>query len=55
MPKQFENPEAVKLENETVSDASSQTRIDREADKLARKSAKTEQKFDQENSHLFTK
>ena len=55
MPEQFENPKVVKLEDETVSDASSQTRIDREADKLARKSAKTEQKFDKENSHLISK
>jgi hypothetical protein len=55
MPEQFENPKAVKLEDETVSDASSQTRVDREAEKLARMSATTEKKFDNENSKLFSK
>jgi hypothetical protein len=55
MPEQFENPKAVKLEDQTVSDESSKTKIDRVAEKLAEKPAKTEQKFDKENSHLFTK
>jgi hypothetical protein len=55
MPKQFENPEATKLENETVSDASSQKRIDRVAEKAAQKPAKTEQRYDKSNNNLFSK
>jgi len=55
MTEQFANPEATKLEDETASDPSAQKKVDREADKLAGKPAKTEQKFDKENSNLFSK
>jgi hypothetical protein len=55
MPEEFANPEATKLEDETASDPSAQKKVDREADKLAGKPAKTEQKFDKENSNLFSK
>jgi len=55
MPKQFENPEATKVEDATIHDESAQTKVDRVADALAAKPAKTEQKFDKENSQLFSK
>jgi len=55
MPKQFENAETTKLEDEIVSDPSAQKRIERVADKAAQKPAKTEQKFDKENSSPFSK
>ena len=55
MPERFENPEAKKLEDEIVSDASPQKKIDRVAEKAAEKSTKTEQKFDKDNSNLFSK
>jgi hypothetical protein len=55
MPKQFENAEAAKLEDETDSNLSAQKRIERVADKAAQKPAKTEQKFDKENSNPFSK
>ena len=50
MPKQFENPAAAKLEDETVSDQSAQTKIDIIAEKAAAKPAKTEQKFDKDHT-----
>jgi hypothetical protein len=55
MPEQFENPEAVKVDDKTASDETAKKRIDRVAEKLASKPAKVEQKFDKENSILFTK
>jgi hypothetical protein len=55
MPEQFENPETTKLEDETVSDPSTQEKIDRVAEKAAEKPAKTEQKFDKDNNNLFSK
>lgn len=55
MSKQFENPEAVKVDDKTASDETAKQKIDRVADKLAEKPAKVEQKFDKENSTLFTK
>jgi hypothetical protein len=55
MAEQFANPEATKLEDETAPDESVQEKVDRVADKLAGKPAKTEQKFDKENSNLFSK
>jgi hypothetical protein len=54
MPKQFENPEARKLEDETVSDAAAEKRIDRVAEKAAGKAAKTEQSYDQDHT-IFSK
>jgi len=50
MPNQFENPEATKLEDETVADTTAQKKIERVADKAAAKPAKTEQKFDKEHT-----
>ena len=55
MSKQFENPNEAKVANETVSDSSSEQVINRLAEKAAEKSTKVEQKFDQENSTLFSK
>jgi hypothetical protein len=55
MPEQFENPNEVKVKDEAESDISPQQKIDRVADVLAAKSAKTQQKFDKDNSNLFTK
>jgi hypothetical protein len=49
MPEQFENSEATKLEDETVSDASAEKRIDRVAERAAEKSAKTEQRYDRDH------
>jgi hypothetical protein len=49
MPKQFENPQAVKLEDETVSDATAEKRIDRVAEKAAEKSAHTVQSYDKDH------
>jgi hypothetical protein len=49
MPEQFENPEAVKLENETVSDAAAQKRKERVAEKAAEKPSHTEQHYDQDH------
>jgi hypothetical protein len=50
MPEQFENPEATKLEDETVSDASAEKRIERVAEKAAEKSSKTEKNFDKQHT-----
>jgi uncharacterized protein YmfQ (DUF2313 family) len=50
MPEQFENPKVSKLEDETISDATAQQRIDRVAEKLAKKSSHTEEDFDKEHS-----
>lgn len=49
MPKQFENPEATKLEDETVSEATAEKRIDRVAEKAAEKSAHTAQSYDKDH------
>jgi hypothetical protein len=54
MPEQFENTDATKLENETVSEASAEKRIERVADKAAEQSAKTEQRYDRDHS-IFSK
>jgi hypothetical protein len=50
MPEQFENPEARKLEDETVSDTAAAKRIDRVAERAAEKAAKTEQSYDQDHT-----
>jgi hypothetical protein len=55
MQKQFENPEEEKLKEETVTNDSTQKRVDRVAEKAAEKSTKAEQRFDKENSNLFSK
>jgi hypothetical protein len=46
MPKQFENPDAAQIENETVSDATAEKRIDRVAEEAAEQASKTEQRYD---------
>jgi hypothetical protein len=55
MPEQFENPKEVKVKDEIVADETAKQKIDHVAGELAAKPAKTEKKFDQENSVLFTK
>jgi len=55
MSDQFQNPKETKVKDETESSTSSKTKVDQVADKLAGKPAKTEQKFDKENSGLITK
>lgn len=50
MPDQFENTEATKLEDETVSEATAEKRIDRVAEKAAEKSTKTEHRYDIDHS-----
>jgi hypothetical protein len=53
MPEPFENAEATKLEDETVSDASAQKRIERVAEKAAEKASHTEQSYEREPTDLF--
>jgi hypothetical protein len=53
MPEEFENPEATKVEDETVSDASAQKRIDRVAEKAAEKASHTEHSYERESTDLF--
>jgi hypothetical protein len=55
MPVQFENPQEEILEKETESGASTEKKINLVAEKAAKKSTKIEQKFDKENSSLFTR
>jgi hypothetical protein len=50
MPKQFENSQATKLENETVSDATAEKKIDRVAEKAAEKASKTVKDYDKEHT-----
>jgi hypothetical protein len=50
MAEQFENPEATKVEAETVSKVSAQKRIDRVAEKAAEGAANTEKKYDGEHT-----
>ena len=47
MSEQFENPEATKLEDKTVSDSTAQKHIERVAEKAAEKASHTEQDYDQ--------
>jgi len=54
MPDQFENPEVIKLENETTSDAAATKRIERVAEKAAEKASHTEQVYDQ-NHEIISK
>lgn len=50
VPEQFENQEAAKLKDETVSDTTAEERIDRVAEKAAEKSTKTEQRYDKDHN-----
>jgi hypothetical protein len=54
MPEQFENSETTKLEDETISDATAEKRIEHVADKAAEKSSKTEKRYDSDHS-IFSK
>ncbi|MGA8728308.1 MAG: hypothetical protein WB608_06120 [Terracidiphilus sp.] len=54
MPEQFKNSEATKLENQTISDASAEKKIERIAEKAAEKASKTENNYDKDHS-LFSK
>jgi hypothetical protein len=54
MPEQFENSETTKLEDETISEATAEKRIERVADKAAEKSARTEQRYDSDHN-IFSK
>jgi len=47
MPEEFENPEVIKLDDETVSGAAAQKRIEIIAEKAAEKSSRTENDYDQ--------
>jgi hypothetical protein len=49
MPEQFENPEATKLENDTVSNESPEKAIERIAEEAAQKSSLREKKFDKDH------
>jgi hypothetical protein len=53
MPEQFENPEAAKLEDETVSEESADKKIERVAEKAAVKGTKIEQEYDKDH-RIFT-
>jgi hypothetical protein len=53
MADQFENPEVIKVENETVADATTQKKIEPVAEKAAEKSSRTEQSYDQKSNDLF--
>jgi hypothetical protein len=55
MPQQFEESKAEKLQDEIVSDASPAKKIEHVAEKEAEKSTKTVQKYDSDNSQLFSK
>jgi hypothetical protein len=50
MTEQFENPEAEKLEEKLNSEASAEKRINLIAEKAAKKSTKTEQHYDKNNT-----
>jgi hypothetical protein len=54
MPEQFENPNATKVEDNTVSDPTAETRIDRVAEKAAEKSTKTVQHYEKDQT-IFSK
>jgi hypothetical protein len=54
MPEQFKDSEATKLENQTISDASAEKKIERIAEKAAEKASKTENNYDKDHT-LFSK
>ena len=53
MPTQFENPEATKLEDKTVSSETAENATERIAEKVAQKSTLTEHKYDKDHK-IFT-
>ncbi len=50
MPEQFENSEETKVEDETVSDASAQKRIERVAEKAAERAGNTVKKYEDDRT-----
>jgi hypothetical protein len=54
MSEQFENSEATKLEDETISDITAEKKIERVAEKAAEQSTKTEQRYDSDHN-VFSK
>jgi len=54
MPEQFENSEATKLEDETVSDATAKMKIDRIAEEAAEKASRTVESYDEDHT-IFSK
>ena len=50
MAEQFENPEVTRLEDETVSDATAEKKINRVAEKAAEKASKTVKDYDKEHT-----
>ena len=54
MSEQFENSEVTKLEDETVSGATAEKRVERVAEKAAEKSTKAEQRYDKDHN-IFSK
>jgi hypothetical protein len=54
MAEQFQNPQATKVESNTEPETATK-KIDKVAEHLAEKSAKTEKKFDKDHEQLFTK
>ena len=49
MPHQFENPEATKVADETISKESEPKKIEHVAEEAAVKAAKTEEKYDKDH------
>ncbi len=54
MTEQFANPEVTKPEDKAVSDETEKKRIERVAEKAAKKSSHTEQSYDQDHQ-IFSK
>jgi hypothetical protein len=54
MPEQFENQEATKLEDETVSDPTAQKRIDRVAEEAAEKASNAVKSYEKGHA-IFSK
>jgi hypothetical protein len=54
MAKQFENPEAEKVEDETAEDLTPEEKVEHVAEKLARKPAERSKEYDKEHD-VFTK
>jgi len=50
MPKQFENQDATKLGDKTVSDAAALKKINHLANEAAKKAATTEQRYDESHN-----
>jgi hypothetical protein len=54
MPEQFENQQATKLEDETVSNPTAEKKIEHVAEKAAKKSTKTIRRYDADHT-IFSK